>query len=202
MMLQSIPAGFARPVFESQGTFRAILEAMSRPGCLVKLPVQAEGPRGWSGGMASVVLTLCDMDTPVWLDARAASDDAERFLRFHCACPLTDAPQSAAFAVVMDHASMPPLGAFSSGSAEYPETSATVLLATDFDVDTTRAISVRGPGVDGQGRLPLAWIPAGFVAAWGENAGRFPRGVDVILVGPSHVVGLPRTLRMEAGPCM
>ena len=201
-MLQSIPAGFARPVFESQGTFRAILEAMSRPGSLVALPVQAEGPRGWSGGMASVVLTLCDMDTPVWLDPEAASDDAMRFLRFHCACPLTGLPKRAAFAVVMNHAAMPPLGAFALGSAEYPETSATVLLATDFDVDATRTISVTGPGVDGQGRLPLAWLPERFVDAWGENAGLFPRGVDVILIGFSHIVGLPRTLRMETEPCM
>ena len=43
-MLQPIPAGFARPVFESQSTFRVILEAMSRPGRAVKIPVQAGGP--------------------------------------------------------------------------------------------------------------------------------------------------------------
>ncbi len=201
-MLQSIPAGFARPVFESQGTFRAILEAMSRPGSLVALPVRAEGPRGWSGGMASVVLTLCDMDTPVWLDGPAASDDALRFLRFHCACPLTDAPAKASFAVVMSHQAMPPLGAFSLGSAEYPETSATVLLATDFHADTSETIGVTGPGVDGQGQLPLAWLPAGFPDVWRGNGSLFPRGVDVILVGQSHIVGLPRTLKMEAGPCM
>ena len=141
-MLQSIPAGFARPVFESQGTFRAILDAMSRPGRVVPLPVQAEGPQSWSGGMASVVLTLCDMDTPVWLDAQAATDDARRFLRFHCACPLIDTPAQASFAVVMNHALMPSLDAFALGSAEYPEQSTTVLLATDLDAATGESISV------------------------------------------------------------
>lgn len=201
-MLQSIPAGFSRPVFESQSTFRSILEAMSRPGSMVPLPVQAEGPRGWSGGMASVVLTLCDMDTPVWLDGKAGTDDALRFLRFHCACPLTDAPAKSSFAVVMSHASMPPLIAFSQGSAEYPETSTTVLLATDFDAPAGETISVMGPGVDGTGRLPLSWLPPGFAAAWRDNGCLFPRGVDLILVGQAHVVGLPRTLRMEVGPCM
>jgi len=201
-MLQSIPAGFTRPVFESQGTFRAILEAMSRPGGLVELPVQAEGPRDWSGGMASVVLTLCDMDTPVWLDGKAATDDALRFLRFHCACPLTNEPAKASFAVVMSHASMPPLGAFSLGSAEYPEISTTLLLATDFHSGTSGTIGITGPGVDGHGRFPLSWLPAGFVETWRGNGSLFPRGVDVILVGQSHVVGLPRTLKMEAGPCM
>ena len=201
-MLQSIPSGFARPVFESQGTFRAILEAMSRPTSLVALPVRAEGPRGWCGGMASVVLTLCDMDTPVWLDGQAASDDALRFLRFHCACPLVAVPEKAAFAVVTTHQTMPPLDAFSLGSAEYPETSTTVLLATDFDAAVSTTASVTGPGVDGLGHLPLSWLPAGFVAAWQANNSLFPRGVDVILVGQSHVMGLPRTLKMEAEPCM
>lgn len=201
-MLQSIPAGFARPVFESQGTFRAILDAMSRPGRVVPLPVQAEGPRGWSGGMASVVLTLCDMDTPVWLDAQAATDDARRFLRFHCACPLIDAPAKASFAVVMNHVLMPSLDAFALGTADYPEKSTTVLLATDFDAAPSESISVVGPGVDGAGRLPLSWLPTGFVAAWLGNGRLFPRGVDLILVGQAHVVGLPRTLKMEDRPCM
>ncbi len=201
-MLQSIPAGFARPVFESQGTFRAILDAMSRPGRVVPLPVQAEGPQGWSGGMASVVLTLCDMDTPVWLDAQAATDDVRRFLRFHCACPLIDAPAQASFAVVRNHALMPSLDAFALGSAEYPEQSTTVLLATDLDGATGESISVTGPGVDGQERLPLSWLPAGFVADWRGNGRLFPRGVDLILVGQAHVVGLPRTLKMEDRPCM
>jgi alpha-D-ribose 1-methylphosphonate 5-triphosphate synthase subunit PhnH len=77
-----------------------------------------------------------------------------------------------------------------------------VLLATDFHAGASETIGVTGPGVDGQGRLPLAWLPAGFPEAWRGNGSLFPRGVDVILVGQSHVVGLPRTLKMEAGPCM
>ncbi len=201
-MPQSIPAGFARPVFESQGTFRAILDAMSRPGRVVPLPVQAEGPKGWSGGMASVVLTLCDMDTTVWLDALAGSDTALRFLRFHCACPLTDTPAKASFAVVMNNALMPSLDSFSLGSSEYPEKSTTVLLATDFDDVMGESVSVMGPGIDGQERLPLSWLPPGFVADWRGNGRHFPRGVDLILVGRAHVVGMPRTLKMEDRPCM
>lgn len=201
-MLQSIPTGFARPVFESQSTFRAILEAMSRPGSIVPLPVQGEGPRGWSGGMTSVVLTMCDMDTPVWLDGQAGTDDAFRFLRFHCACPLLDAPDKASFAIVINHALMPSLDAFSLGSAEYPERSTTVLLATDIDDDSGETISINGPGVDGKGRLPLSWLPPKFMEKWRDNGCLFPRGVDLILVGKAHVVGLPRTLRMGAGPCM
>jgi alpha-D-ribose 1-methylphosphonate 5-triphosphate synthase subunit PhnH len=201
-MLQSIPAGFTRPVFESQGTFRVILEAMSRPGTLVPLPVQAEGPAGWSGSMTSVVLTLCDMDTPVWLDSACNTEDALRFLRFHCGCPLTDTPAKASFAVLAQPGHMPSLETFSLGSAEYPEKSTTVLLTSDFSNDTGETARISGPGVDGEGRIPLSWLPAGFTRMWRDNSRLFPRGVDLILVGKDQVVGLPRTLKLEAGPCM
>ncbi|MBE1425030.1 alpha-D-ribose 1-methylphosphonate 5-triphosphate synthase subunit PhnH [Desulfomicrobium macestii] len=201
-MLQPIPAGFTRPVFESQGTFRVILEAMSRPGTLVPLPVQAEGPVGWSGSMTSVVLTLCDMETPVWLDAACNTEEALRFLRFHCGCPLTDTPAKASFAVLAQPGRMPSLETFSLGSVEYPEKSTTVLLTSDFSNDVGEAARISGPGVDGEGRIPLSWLPAGFTRMWRDNSRLFPRGVDLILVGKDQVVGLPRTLKLEAGPCM
>ena len=201
-MLQSIPAGFAHPVFESQGTFRVILEAMSRPGTVVPLPVKAAGPEGWSASMTSVVLTLCDMDTQVWLDAACNTKDALRFLRFHCGCPLTDAPARASFAVVTRHGLMPSFDEFSLGSAEYPEKSTTVLLASDLSGESGGTVRISGPGVAGEGRIPLSWLPSGFIRMWSDNNRLFPRGIDLILVGQDQVVGLPRTLKMEAGPCM
>jgi alpha-D-ribose 1-methylphosphonate 5-triphosphate synthase subunit PhnH len=201
-MLQSIPAGFAHPVFESQGTFRVILEAMSRPGTVVPLPVKAAGPEGWSASMTSVVLTLCDMDTQVWLDAACNTKDALRFLRFHCGCPLTDAPAEASFAVVTRQGLMPSLDEFSLGSAEYPEKSTTVLLASNLSGNSGNTVRISGPGVNGEGRIPLSWLPSGFTRMWRDNNRLFPRGVDLILIGQDQVVGLPRTLKMEAGPCM
>jgi alpha-D-ribose 1-methylphosphonate 5-triphosphate synthase subunit PhnH len=152
--------------------------------------------------MASVVLTLCDMDTTVWLDAQSNTAHAQRFLRFHCGCPLAGSPANAAFAVVTNHGLMPALDEFSLGSAEYPEKSTTVLLASDVDDDAGECVRINGPGVDGQGRVPLSWLPRGFLENWRDNGRLFPRGVDLILVGRAHVVGLPRTLKMEGGPCM
>lgn len=201
-MLQPIPAGFARPVFESQGTFRVILEAMSRPGRAVKIPVQAGGPQGWPGSLSALVLTLCDMDTPLWLDAAANTPDALRFLRFHCACPVVARPEQAAFAVVLDVQDMISLGEFALGSAEYPEKSSTLLLYSPLLGLGGETLRIHGPGVDGEEELPLSWLPENFVEQWRVNAGLFPRGVDVILVGDDAIVGLPRTLKLETKPCM
>ena len=200
-MLQTIPAGFSRPVFESQNTFRAVLQATASPGRPVTMPVRAQGPAGWSGTMAAVVLTLCDMETPVWLDPAAATPEALRFLRFHCACPVTDTPADAAFAVVLDQAAMPALNAFALGEAEYPEKSTTILMAApDLRTEGLHA-RIHGPGVDGQDDMPMRWLPEGFMAQWRANGALFPRGVDIILVGTDAVVGLPRTLKMEDLPC-
>jgi alpha-D-ribose 1-methylphosphonate 5-triphosphate synthase subunit PhnH len=201
-MLQPIPAGFARPVFESQGTFRVILEAMSRPGRAVRIPVQAGGPQGWPGSLSALVLTLCDMDTPLWLDAAANTPDALRFLRFHCGCPVVAKPEQAAFAIVLDAQRLVSLGEFALGSAEYPEKSSTVLLYSPLLGQGGETLRVHGPGVDGEEEMPRSWLPENFVDQWHVNAGLFPRGVDVILVGNDAIVGLPRTLKLETKPCM
>lgn len=201
-MLQTIPAGFSRPVFESQGTFRVILQAMSHPGQVVPMPVRPQGPLNWSGAMAAAVLTLCDMDTPLWLDSAAGTPEALRFVRFHCGSPVVDAPRNAAFAVILDPENMPDLAAFSAGSAEYPERSATVLLSVTPSAAPGRSVFLHGPGVAGREALPRNWLPEGFTDLWRANCGLFPRGVDVILAGEDFVVGLPRTVNMGEESCM
>lgn len=201
-MLQPIPAGFSRPVFESQSTFRVTLQAMSRPGRPVRMPVTAAGPAGWSGCMAALVLTLCDMDTPLWLAPGADAPEALRFLRFHCGSPVVASPSDAAFAVVPEGALMPPLAEFAAGSAEYPEKSATVFIASSLAGGAGADLRITGPGVDGEGFMPRSWLPEGFLEEWRANGPLFPRGVDVILVGREAIVGLPRTLKMEDQPCM
>ena len=201
-MLQPIPAGFSRPVFESQSTFRITLQAMSRPGRPVRMPVTAVGPAGWSGCMAALVLTLCDVDTPLWLAPGADAPEAMRFLRFHCGSPVVASPSEAAFAVVPQGAAMPSLAEFVAGSAEYPEKSATVFIASPLVAGTGPDLRVTGPGVDGEEFMPRSWLPEGFLDEWNANGLLFPRGVDVILVGREAIVGLPRTVKMEVRPCM
>jgi len=210
-MLQTLPAGFARPVFESQSAFRTILEAMSRPGRIVPMPVTAEGPRGWSSSLAALVLTLCDMDTSLWLCPRLCTDEARRFVRFHCSSPLTSDPGKASFAVLADPGVMaapePTLAQFAQGSAEYPETSTTLILDAPAiglpgDGSVGRSLRLQGPGIEKGAELPAHWLPAGFAEQWPLNAALFPCGVDVILAGRDGIVGLPRTVRMERVPCM
>ena len=74
--------GFADPVGEAQATFRAVLDAMARPGRLHRVGERLTAPAPLDPATAAVLLTLVDHETPLWLDAAAAA--ARDWMAFHC----------------------------------------------------------------------------------------------------------------------
>src|SRR5262245_35979960 len=127
-----IGTAFADPVLQAQASFRAILDALARPGTVQPLRETVTAPAPLSAGAAAGALTLCDHDTPVWLDAGLrANDDVSQWLRFHCGCPLVENPSDAAFAFARDAESLPPFDAFNLGTAEYPDRATTIVLQVE-----------------------------------------------------------------------
>lgn len=185
--------GFDDPVLGSQQCFRAILQAMSRPGKVVQLPPYGAPPAGLSAAAAAAVLTLVDVDTTLWLDAAAAP--AAGYFRFHCGCPVVDEPGQADFALIADPTTMPPLAAFRMGSDDYPDRSATLIVKVDgFD---TAGPAYRGPGIPDRIGFAPSPLPADFAAQWRRNTMLYPCGVDLILASETAVAALPRSSRME-----
>lgn len=187
--------GFADPVHGAQKCFRAVLDAMAHPGKIVSIPAALAGspPAPMSSGVASVALTLCDFDTPVWLDAAAAA--CTGYLTFHCGAPIVGAPGQARFAFVTDAAALPPLDAFALGSDEYPERSATLVIEVS-GLTASAGIVLRGPGICGESRLGVSGLPARF---WEERVALtelFPRGLDVLFVSGDKLAALPRSTRI------
>jgi len=78
--------GFADPVRDSQAVFRAVLDAMARPGRVHEVAAPADPPPPLGRAAAAVLLTLVDAETPLFLDpfAEAARD----WVLFHCGAPL------------------------------------------------------------------------------------------------------------------
>ena len=68
-------AAFPAPVLASQATFRALMDAVARPGTVKPLPPAAAAPPPLSATAAAVALTMLDYETPVWLDAPLARSD-------------------------------------------------------------------------------------------------------------------------------
>jgi alpha-D-ribose 1-methylphosphonate 5-triphosphate synthase subunit PhnH len=181
--------GFADPVLDSQASFRAVLEAMSRPGRVQPVVPPPEIPPGLSPAAAAVLLTLVDAATPLHL---TASVEAEAWVRFHCGCPLVEA--GAAF-VLDPAAALPELDA---GTEEEPERGATLILEVAALEEGT-GWRLTGPGIRDTHHLRVDGAPAGFVADWARNRARFPRGVDAILCAGSRIAALPRGVRIEEG---
>ncbi len=190
-------AGFADPVLGAQHCFRALLEAMSRPGRVQTLGLGLAPPAPLGLAAAAVLLTLADADTPVWHDAGPAVAD---WLRFHAGCLLVAEPAAAAFLLACGPP--PALAALDSGTEEEPHRAATLVIqvaALAPDREAGGAWRLTGPGIEHAHHLRVDGLPPGFAAAWAANHGRFPRGVDVVLCAGDRLAALPRTTRIEEG---
>ncbi|HEV7264018.1 MAG TPA: phosphonate C-P lyase system protein PhnH [Falsiroseomonas sp.] len=181
--------GFADPVLDAQAGFRAVLEAMSRPGRVQAIVPPPEIPPGLSPAAAAVLLTLVDAATPLRLSAGA---EAAAWVRFHCGCPLVG--DRAAF--VLDPAAT--LLSLDAGTEEEPERGATLILEVAA-LEDVAGWRLTGPGIREAHRLCVSGAPPGFVADWTRNRARFPRGVDAILCAGTRIAALPRSVRIEEG---
>lgn len=190
----SLGGGFDDPVFDAQMVFRAILDAMARPGVVREVPTLAAPPPPLGGTAGAILLALADGDTPVFLDASLADAAAVReWVRFHCGAPIVEPPGECALAVVSDVSAMPTLSVFPPGSPDYPDRSATVIVQIECLVDDPDGLTLRGPGIPRSRPTPAPRLPEEFRSMWLANQALYPRGVDIILAAPDAVAALPRT---------
>jgi alpha-D-ribose 1-methylphosphonate 5-triphosphate synthase subunit PhnH len=102
--------GFSDPVGASQTVFRALMDAMARPGSVQALPDVTVPPAPLSASASALIATLADADTPVWLDAALTKSSAVRdWIVFHTGAPVVSHASDAAFALVA--APQKPVGA-------------------------------------------------------------------------------------------
>jgi alpha-D-ribose 1-methylphosphonate 5-triphosphate synthase subunit PhnH len=189
-----ISAGFQAPVDGCQITFRAALEALSRPGRTQTVAPPAETPVGTSAAAYALLLSLTDHHTPVWL--AEPQGPLAQALRFHTGCPITADPAAASFALL--HPSMgPALTDFPAGDDHGPERSATLIVEVER-LDQGASRQLRGPGIATTQTLLCAALDQRFLSAWHTNQARFPAGVDVFLTAGRSIVGLPRTTVIES----
>jgi alpha-D-ribose 1-methylphosphonate 5-triphosphate synthase subunit PhnH len=181
--------------FASQAAFRALMDALARPGDIKTLR-GADAPAPLAPASAALIKSLADFETPVWLDDTfAAAPAVADWIRFHTGAPLTRDPQQAAFALVADAAALPDFAQFAQGSAEYPDRSTTLIVQiTDFAGD---AFTLAGPGIKTMRTFAAEPLPADFAARLAANRDLFPRGIDLVLVAGDRIAALPRSVRIS-----
>ena len=187
MMLQP---GFADPVGQAQTCFRALLDAMARPGRLHEVEADLQPPSPLAPATAAALLTLVDAESPLWLDSAAAG--AWPWLAFHCGA-IPAQPATAAFLCAL---AMPQLATLNAGSDVGPETSATLLLQVAA-LGIGQSYHLSGPGLPAPAILRAAGLPQDFPEQWARNHALFPRGVDIILCAGTQLCALPRTTRVQ-----
>lgn len=175
---------------DAQTTFRALLEGLSEPGETREIAVGVTPPTGMTAACGAACLTLLDLETIVWLQP-GFSPDVQGWLRFHTGCRFVATPSEAMFAVVHTLSEMA-LDEFCWGSAEAPESSAT-LLAQVETLEGGHDIVLTGPGILNERTISPA-VPLSFWQSWPRNQEAYPRGVDVFLFDSESVMGLPRTV--------
>ncbi len=187
-MSADLSPGFADPVANAQTCFRAVLDAMARPGRVLSV-AGVPAPAPLCDAAAAVLLTLVDHETPLWLDPDAAA--ARSWIAFHTGASF----DGSAFVLAL---SLPDLAGLPNGTDEMPETSATVILQVAA-LGSGRRFILEGPGLRRPTELLVDGLPAGFVSLWQRNHALFPRGVDLILCAGRDLAALPRSVTVSEG---
>lgn len=184
--------GFAEPVAQAQSCFRAVLQAMARPGHLAHAGEGLAVPAPLDPATGAVLLTLVDHDTPLWLEPPVWA--ARDWIAFHCGAGFTDQPGAAAFGLALR---LPDLALLSQGTHEQPETSATLILQV-ASLQAGPRYRLRGPGLRTSSTLAVTGLPPDFVTIWQQNRTLFPLGIDLLLCAGTMLAALPRSVTVEA----
>lgn len=192
----------------SQAVFRALLDALARPGQPTRLPAGAAPglPRALVPALA-----LADVDLPV---AVLAADDVAWHDVVRTATGATAAPLPLAELVVSLRPPSPAeVGTLPRGTADRPEGGGRLVVAcraleAEPSASGSRTggepgrlrIEVMGPGVPGVRAFTVAGIEPDLVIALADANAGHPAGVDTWLVADDGTtVGLPRSARLRAG---
>lgn len=189
--------GFRQPVFEAQAVFRTVLDALARPGREMALSPRTTPPKALSPLLGDILCALADPETPVMLcTGLAKAPGIADWIRFQTGAAAVSSPQEAAFVVADAADALPPLSQLAAGTSDYPDRSATVLVAVPA-LDGGEAVRLSGPGI----KTRTTFAPRGVSQAiWQQlvaNHALYPCGIDMLFVSAGAIAGLPRSTAIE-----
>lgn len=176
------------PVHDTRETFRALLDAMSRPGTVGQVPT---GPAD-----RAVVAALADHEVSFYTADERLAEALAAEGRYEPAPP--------ASADIVHARGVPDwdVRELRRGSLRDPSDGATVIyrvesLAAGSDSEPDRtAVGLTGPGVPGE-RIVTVGLPPGELAALVEAQSTYPRGVDAVFAVGKRLLAVPRSASMD-----
>ena len=189
----TLAAGFSDPVLHSQSVFRSVLDAMANPGRVISLNTSLPATHtALPQGLAMILLTLADYETPVFLDHGFDTELCRQWIVFHTGAALATDSKQSRFAVLSTENALLPLDAFDLGDARYPDRSCTLLIACP-SLTGGPDITLTGPGIETTRTIAPQGLSESFCTHLQDNHSLFPLGVDIILCAETEILALPRT---------
>lgn len=183
----ALTGGFQDAPVEAARAFRALLEAMARPGRVQPI-VGATPPAPLSPAAGTALLTLADSTTPLFLAPSHDTPALREWIAFHCAAPLC-APEEAVFA--LGRWADLPLDRFPLGTPDYPDRAVTLIVEAEALAPANARLSGPGIATVQEARLPE-------IAAFAANHARFPLGFDCYFCAGAEIAALSRSSHVEA----
>ena len=191
----TLMTAFTLPVQDAQQSFRRLLKAMSEPGAIVALHSLTQGWAPFNIASTSVLLTLADNDTPVWIADALENEAAIQNVRFHTNAPVCATPEQAKFAVASEAISSAQLNALAQGTDVAPNTSATLILQVS-SLSGGRMLRLTGAGI-AEERMIAPQLPDCVIHELTERPHPFPLGIDLLLTCGERLLAIPRTTHVE-----
>lgn len=168
-----------------QQIFRALMEAMARPGTVQDIRHSLDSAPAWRGVLASLLDTktsfadchnlLEDRDWPLFQAVQAAAEQADYLL-----C-LGNAVADISPRV---------------GTLSCPDQAATIVLNVESLGTGNTEIRLKGPGIRDVLSLQIDGLEKSWLTFRAENIS-FPLGIDLILVDHHQLAAIPRTTSLE-----
>ncbi len=184
---QSLIGAFEAPPQDAARAFRAALEALARPGSIYEI-TGGKAPAPMSEAAATLLLTLCDPETPLCLSGAHDTAEIRDWIAFQIGAPIV-APAEAMFALGTWEA-FQPVTEFPIGTAEYPDRSATLIVETD-------TLHQHGAQLTGPGIKTVASLSLPALEPFQMNAALFPLGLDFYFTSGTQIAGLPRSTQVS-----
>lgn len=183
----ALSGGFTNAPVEAAQAFRVALDLMARPGT-IKTLAGAVPPQPLSQAAGTLLLTLCDTETPVYLAPSVNVPEIRDWITFHCGAPIV--AREAAMYAVGGWDELLPLEGYPTGTAEYPDRSTTLI--AELPALAATGLRLTGPGIRSEAALSLPEA-----RLFQANATLFPCGLDFFFTSGAEAAALPRTTRVE-----
>lgn len=183
----SLEGGFTDAPVQSAQCFRKIMNVIAKPGSIEQVSA-ATPPAPLSIAAGSLLLTMCDAQTPIYLAGKYDNPEVKEWITFHCNSPFSKA-DNCMFALA-DWDSLQPIQNYPIGTPEYPDRSATLIV--ELDELTSSGCELSGPGIKQTSQLSLPETKA-----FQKNAMLFPLGLDFYFTCGDKIAALPRTSKVK-----